>query len=447
MANSCVSEKLHLISFVLCIFASKLGVNCCNNTTLGRSACIRISRYNGEQWSTCVTDLYIRQKSKGRHGCAKGQPICIYQCMLEEHGADSGKVASPCTCSTRDGLKTDTGKGVKTVKPTIILPSWCFSPTGADCSWFRTCLGKRYSCRPNFKDEIITFSERLCDLYLNPYSDLSRGGNIWINGVRKCLQVTLVPLLRKWRGTNGRNCKSLTKYAISSYRHCFYSPYPATIPTICKLPLTDLWRIFWHLRQTSEEVQYSLLALLKIIENCTEFRKVNLNQGQVRKLVFYVKRHEQFGETQERKFLSEDLGRKIAKHFKLDKEGIVWFAYPKIGKTFMNNTIIKLVFYIANKHEHRMSQKLETDPVVNLNKTVLTLVDAVRRNKLRFHGSGSKQGYHVIATTVCQDLECRSNTWKVLADESFSMARTNGSPVIGPTFGILVQFLYIILTV
>ena len=406
--------------------------NCCNKSSLGISACVRISRYSGEQWSTCVTDLYIRQKSKGRHGCAEGQANCIYQCMLEVHDANSGKVSSPCTCSTLDGLNTDTGMAEKTVKPTVILPSWCFTPTGADCSWFKTCLEKRYYCGAKFKGEIIKFAEELCGLYLNPYSDLSKSGNMWINGARKCLQVTLVPLLRKWHGKNDQSCESLTKHAISSYSHCFYSPFPATIPAICELPLTDLWRIFWHLRQTlvNEKVQYSLLALLRSIENCNEFQKVDLNEGKVRKLVFHVERHEVLGQLQEGTFLSEELGQKIAKHFCLDKEGIVWFAYPKIGSTFTNNTS-EFVFYIADKREHRMSQELGADPIVNLNNTVLTLVDAVRRNELCFRGSGAKQDYRITATTVCHDLECRRNTWKVQADNSVALA-SNGSPIIGP---------------
>ena len=428
MTKYCGFKTLSFQAYVIVsyIFATMniRTVEGCNETTLGMSACIRIPRYDSEQWSTCVTDVYIRQKSRGRHGCAKGQAICIYQCMLEVHDENFGKVTKPCTCST-----SDEEEALKTVRPPIVLPSWCLSPTGADCSWFKTCLGKRFSCGAKFRGEIIEFAEEMCGLYLNPYSDLSRSGNMWINGVRKCLQVNLVPMLRKWHKANRQSCKSLTKHAISSFGRCFYSPFPVTVPAICELPLTDLWRIFWHLRQilTSEEAQYSLLALLRHIENCTEFQKVKLNDGKVRKLVLDVKHHVTFEKPQERKLSSAELGRKIAKHFCLDKEGIVWFAYPKIGTTSTNNSR-ELVFYIADKHGHRMSQKIGDHPKVNLNNTVLTLVEAVRQNELCFQDFQGKQDYRISGTIVCEDLECRENSWKVEADKPVALA-SNASPL------------------
>lgn len=410
---------------ILCISTSIREVISCNSTSFGSSACIHISRYSGKQWSTCVTDVYIRQKSKGRHGCARGQVICVYQCMLEIHDANSGKVSSPCKCLS-NVLTTDS-EAVQTVSPNIILPSWCFSPTGGDCSWFKTCLGKRYSCGAKFKEGILKFSEEICGLYLNPYLALSKRGNTWINGVRKCLQVALVPLLRKWNGASGKTCGLLTKQAISSYSHCFYSPYPATVPTICELSLTDLWKIFWHLRQTlaSAKVQYSLLSLLRTIENCTGFRKVTLPRGNVRKLVLQVKleKSKKFVASQQT-FPRHNLGKRIAEHLRLDKEGITWFAYSKVEKTLPKNTI-ELVFYIADKHEHRMSRKLSPGPLINLNNTVITFLEAVRRKELCFQEYGSKVDYCVTATKVCQDLECLGNTCNV-------QAARNVSPVLRP---------------
>ena len=389
----------------------------CNNTSLGNSACVSISRYIGEQWSTCVTDLYIRQKSKGRHGCPKGQLICIYQCMLEIHGEISGKVSSPCACSASEELKADAGKALK---PTAALPSWCFSPTGADCSWFKTCISQRYSCKGKFKGEVVKFGEELCALSLNPYSHLSKSGRMWVNGVRKCLQVNLVPLLRKWHGTSGSgyDCKKLTKQALSSYGGCFYSPFPATIPTICKLPLADLWRIFWHLRgrtSTNENVRESLWTLLKLIQSCHEFRKQNLRQGIVRKLVFHVK-------IKSGRFPGNELGRKIAEQFSLDKKGIAWFGYNDVDKSFSNHTK-DFVFYIADKKEHTMSQKLRSKPPVNLTDTISTFAKAVRGHDLTFSVNRGKDVYSIAAITVCQDIECLRNSWTFLPDESLVFAR------------------------
>ncbi|XP_028407664.1 uncharacterized protein LOC114530263 [Dendronephthya gigantea] len=410
---SLVPLIVHFQITVLYILSSTKKVESCNNSTLGSSSCIRISRYSGEQWSTCVTDLYIRQKSKGRHGCLKGQQICIYQCMLEVYSTNSGAVSKPCTCSTGEILKTDDGFLSVTFKPSI--PAWCSSPTGANCGWFKTCLAQRFPCAGKFKNEVIKFGEVLCKSYLNPYSHLSRNAHMWLNGVRKCLQVNLVPLLRIWQGTRRQNsCKALTRRAISLYRHCFFSPYPATITTICKLPLVDLWRIFWHLRQTltDQNVQNSLMEILKTIERCDEFRKVNLNLGKVRKFLFQVN----LGTLKKRTLIAKELSIKIAKHLCLDRKGISWFAYSNITQKSENSTI-ELVFYIADEYEHRMRQKFGADTLVNLNDTVKALTEAVRKNELCFQVFDGEHKYRITATTVCNDIECQSNSWKVVASE------------------------------
>lgn len=428
------------IQFILLyILSSTKKVESCNNATLplGSSSCIRIPRYSGEQWSTCVTDLYIRQKSKGRHGCSKGQQICIYQCMLEVHDANSGAVSRPCTCSTGKIMTTDSGKTLFiTVKPAI--PAWCSTPTGADCGWFKTCLGRRYPCAGNFKGEIIKFAEVLCKSYLNPYSGLSKNGYIWLNGVRKCLQVNMVPLLRIWQGTKRQNsCKTLTRRAISSYRHCFFSPYPATIPTICELPLADLWRIFWHLRQTlaKENVQHSLMEILKTIEGCSEFGNVKLNLGKVRKFLFQVNLSQKYEKLKDRTLITKELSTEIAKHLFLDRKGITWFAYFRISEKSKSNST-ELVFYIADEYEHRMSQKIGLNNLANLSNTVEALTEAVRKNELCFQSFDGEPKYRITETTVCKDLECRSNSWKVIASESTpskSSVVSIGSPATDPS--------------
>ena len=59
----------------------------------GGSHCIPLSSYdNKHQWATCLSDSYIRQKSKGSHVCRdKDRTYCWYQCMNEVHDIDKGK--------------------------------------------------------------------------------------------------------------------------------------------------------------------------------------------------------------------------------------------------------------------------------------------------------------------------------------------------------------------
>lgn len=410
MNISDATRRVRLAVLVLFLNLPVLKASCFNNSLIGKAECIRVGRYSGWQWSTCVSDLYIRQKSKGRHGCEGEKTRCVYQCMLEIHDLNSGEVRSPCTCSSTD-QPTAENRLTK-------LPSWCFSPSGTECGWYNTCLCERYNCDKGFSTEVVAFAEQFCRLYLNAYSQFTPVGDLWLNGVRKCLQVSLVPLLRRWRKPNYEN---LTKNAINSFSNCFeISPFPG-IPSICNVPLADLWSVFWHLRQTLPTNSRRVLQMiLRIIENCTRFREERLNFGKVRKIVFQLPRIASdcdFQKIEENDQLAKNIGDEIAKELFLHKKGITWFSYPLVKNP---KQPIEIVFFIADRNAYRMSQKLRSKPAIDLNNTVLNLVKAVRRKTLRFKTFDMNQQCCLTGIVICHDFECRQNSWKVTADETLA---------------------------
>ena len=201
------------------------------DTAIGKVECIQVARYKATQWATCVSDSYIRQKSKGKHGCLEEKENCLYQCMLEVHGSDSGDISTPCGCSTNATTTSETTAGPSSTK----LPSWCSSPTGTECDWYGNCLNPRYRhCGERFATEIVAFAEQFCRLFLNAYSQFASLGVLWLNGVRKCFMVNLVPRLRRWQQAD--SCEELTTSAITSLSDCFVAPFPG-IPSICGVPL------------------------------------------------------------------------------------------------------------------------------------------------------------------------------------------------------------------
>ena len=56
----------------------------------GTVECIQIQRYNNEyQWATCLTDVYIKQKSNQKHLCLdRTASYCWYRCMPEEYNKE-----------------------------------------------------------------------------------------------------------------------------------------------------------------------------------------------------------------------------------------------------------------------------------------------------------------------------------------------------------------------
>ena len=200
---------------------------------LGEVECVLLTPYYQDyQWATCLTDDYIMRSSDQRHYCRSGRgTVCWYQCMVEINGIDQGPVYNSCRCSPVE----------PTEAPTTDLPPHCYSPGGEDCSWYRDCLEVRYPCEATDDSYAIDYAEKFCNLYSSNYNDFSIDGRAWIDGVRKCLQVALVPSLRPWVR---KTCKDIRRDAFDSHVDCYITP-ASGVPGICELSCADIWKSFW----------------------------------------------------------------------------------------------------------------------------------------------------------------------------------------------------------
>jgi len=190
--------------------------------------------YSKYQCGTCLTDAYIRQRSKGKHVCRDSRATyCYYQCMVEKHGLDSGPVYDDCLCDANVPLP----------QPPVILPAFCYSPDGTDCDWYSQCLAKMYDCTGQ-ADYAIQYGEKYCKLYSQSELAFSSQALQWINAVRKCLQVALVPLLHLCR--EQPTCQTIETIAFDSHVPCYLEPYQGF--SVCLLPVSDWLRIFWTIK-------------------------------------------------------------------------------------------------------------------------------------------------------------------------------------------------------
>ena len=210
----------------------------CGSSSIGDTECVLLQPYYSVyQWATCLTDDYIMRSSDGDHHCRSGRgTICWYQCQIELHNFDSGPVYDDCRCSV--------GSTTPSLPPNEVMPTlapYCFSPGGIDCSWYRECLEARYSCEGTADGYAIEYAERYCNLYLDNYNDFSPSGRLWIDGVRKCLQVALVPTLRPWVR---KTCADISNDAFNSHPTCYVTPGSGA-PSICSLSCADIWRTFY----------------------------------------------------------------------------------------------------------------------------------------------------------------------------------------------------------
>ena len=212
-----------------------LSQRCISAGDLGEAHCVLLAPYYFEyQWAICLTNDYIMRSASVRgktHFCLGHADQCWYQCMAARYDRFAGHVNAGCRCSPST-----------TLMPTMLRPR-CFSPRGNSCKWYRKCLEVRYNCRKTKHDYAIKFGEKFCKLYSTNYNDFSSLGQSWIDAVRKCLQVKLVPYLWPWVSTT---CKELHGTAFKSHTPCYLSPDPANkAPSICDLSCADIWKVFW----------------------------------------------------------------------------------------------------------------------------------------------------------------------------------------------------------
>ena len=205
----------------------------------GDTVCFKIASYNNQyQWATCLTNSYILQKSNKKHACKNQLRIyCWYQCMLEMHGKEYGAVTSDCSCGPSFAPNP-------TLSPTTSLPSFCYSPSGTSCQWYSSCLERKYPCRGTINADPLRYAEEICWLYNNRKGIFSSDGMKWVDGVRKCLQVELVPLLRPW---NKPTCQEIGKTAFESQVSCYKKPDEG-VPSICDLDCKEYFKIFWAIK-------------------------------------------------------------------------------------------------------------------------------------------------------------------------------------------------------
>ncbi|WAR31920.1 hypothetical protein MAR_034462, partial [Mya arenaria] len=124
------------------------------------------------------------------------------------------------------------------------LSAWCYSPDGTECSWYRTCLEKRYPCSGSEASYALDYGDKFCSLYTQNYNGFDEIGKKWIDAVRKCLQVALVPLLRPY---NHPSCDEIKDAAFRSHSGCYVSPYPGA-PSFCDIGWSNYWKVFWTIK-------------------------------------------------------------------------------------------------------------------------------------------------------------------------------------------------------
>ncbi|XP_045174251.2 uncharacterized protein LOC123535602 [Mercenaria mercenaria] len=396
----CLSLLLILIGFTRGGCNRNVGPAGSNECILGRPY------YSKYQWATCLTDQYIKTYIKGAHLCRDtSATYCWYQCMVEVHDIDEGPVYDDCACGA------DAPRNV-TTQPTVVtsaIPDWCFSPSGTECSWYRDCLEKRYPCKEKGNSYALDYAEKFCKLYQNHYSEFDDKGQQWIDAVRKCLQVKLVPILRPFVKTT---CEGIKQTAFDSHPGCYLQPDEGKL-SICDIGFANWARVFWTVKSAViQDARATFKQMLDVVQACgTEL----LNNGM--ELIKLKMKQTKDAIQRSLDEIAENVSDIISEKMDWFIRGIMHFGYPAQNRSnrkkraTVNDTDIDSFYInilIAASFEFDLNA--ENNPVANISAEAIDVAKAIENGDVRVK---MEDGLEFTELSVCSNYNCTETSLQV----------------------------------
>lgn len=104
----------------------------------------------------------------------------------------------------------------------------CQAPLVDDCAFYRTCLDPVHACGEDGYP--LGFGERICNAFIAQRERFSPAGQVWLQGIRQCLEESLVPTLGQTL-----SCDALEDAAYKAHTPCYTDP----AHSICDLSIPD----------------------------------------------------------------------------------------------------------------------------------------------------------------------------------------------------------------
>ncbi|XP_063401949.1 uncharacterized protein LOC134686203 [Mytilus trossulus] len=370
--------------------------------------------YNAYQWGTCLTDVYIKEKTKGKYQCSdRSRTYCYYQCMIELHDVESGSVYDDCKCEN----------GQEYTESNLTLPSRCYSPSGADCSWYRDCLERKFKCNGTEDDYAIAFATKFCNLYSQNYQDFSQDGQQWIDAVRKCLQVSLVQTLRPYLSYT---CKDVKRIAFDSHTPCYVKPIPESPSiSVCNLGASDYFSVFWtiqsSLRVSTDSSLRTIRSMFETLKQCTmSFLPSFSFDGPLRlvklklKYLFISGRRRRSNSDTKMKILN-DFVDSMAYKLHWQENGVLWFSDPEISLNISASSKTFINIFLTDRNVYDLDVKNTTVPT-NINTTINDLKKMTQTGDL--NGNIGGFSIKILSSQGCLDASCDTLLFNVTANDN-----------------------------
>ena len=385
----------------------------------GQTICFYDNDAKKLDWSSCVSNSYIQIKTAGAEQCERGYPYCLYGCL------DEGILTGNCECS----------EPTEYMPPDSAIPMWCYDPQGTNCRWYRECLNTKHPCEDSANGYALAYAEHFCSLYTANVHDskFSQRAIEWIDAVRKCLQIALVPLIRPWHSPT---CEQIKDIAFDSHTGCYISPAPGA-PSICSLGPRDWLAVFWTIKGSFVSATTDTLkGIVQTTGKCTWKLGEELSSalGLKLRLVLDWFRGKRSTSGVDADAISGEVADELARRLGWDNRTLDWFAYaPENSET---NDWLDVVILLADKLSLDLTQAPDA-PVVNLMATLNELVTAIKDDgglqKLQISGGNVT----ISSITQCDNPICTQTSVNGTEFPDNSSQRCGLNPIMCCLFSLI----------
>ncbi|XP_062611868.1 uncharacterized protein LOC134273654 [Saccostrea cucullata] len=272
----------------------------------------------------------------------------------------------------------------------------------------------------------INYGLKFCSLYENHYQRFSSEGQQWIDAVRGCLQVALVPLLRPFLTIS---CGEIKEKAFNSHLGCYTNPLK-NAPSFCDLSFMDKWRIFYTVipglmsncyrtRHLCKDIFLSAKQLLNVRIACKNRENLS-EEGKIQQIqIRYIGLNRQTRsrrslETTDDYSAGADLVKTIANEMEWDLKGVTWVAY------FQNNITADESLQYSRKHYlnillapsklYNLNDRRNASSDANITIVVGEITQAFRDGIL---SSDMITEISLVKFAVCADYNCSNKTIEI----------------------------------
>ena len=249
----------------------------------------------------------------------------------------------------------------------------------------------------------MKYATHFCSAYSRNYGQFSPLGRKWVDAVRKCLQVSLAPLLRECN--SDITCEFIQDRAFKSHDCCYLGGpecTPKGTPSICDVSVKDWFTVFITINDAflQPEATETFRSGLNVGFNCLEkypsidyqrvkgtvsgwLRSMQLGFQYLIRKVLREKRSSDNDQFKQNDRVAVVMIDQISKQLKWDKTKLSWFAFPN---NITNNKLANASADYFSVNVILVDKFAKISGIRNstlLNNTVADFVDNIRKGNIK----------------------------------------------------------------